>query len=331
MRCKQPEADRLAVSAGGECAIVRLGDALLGMDLDGEHPGQVRWIRTPSSLLPRGALLSFSHAWCLLSAGQGACGLSAHTGRELWRLAIRGGAWLVGAGGRAWLSTELGSLLQLHPETGAVGAAVHGQLPHHGPASLHGRRLSAVSGAEDRSELAVLDAASGAVLLRRPLALGQASPALPHDRRWYVAGQRGGEARLLALTPSGRAAWERPLPFPGPWRLVPCAGGILATNRSGAAACVETSGKVRWTSGSAAPDESEQPVSPVVRRGVAFAFGPEVRVLAARTGELLAELPLAAPARAAAVDRTLGVQVLDGAERLTAWRLGTHLSAVRDG
>ncbi|MBM4381652.1 MAG: PQQ-binding-like beta-propeller repeat protein [Deltaproteobacteria bacterium] len=323
--------DGLAVAPGGAYAVLREGEALVGLRLDGRLPGRALWRRSPSTLVPREPLVSGSATLFLLSAGQGALGLASHTGREQWRLQLRGGTWPLGAQGRCWLTTELGSVLQVHPDSGAVGAAVHCPLPFHGPANLHGRQLSAVASDADRSELMVLDAASGEPLLRRALALGRAGPAVPLARRWFLAGERAGEARILALTASGRTVWERPLPFAGPWRLLPCAGGLLATNRAGAAVCVETTGKLRWTAGSGAPDETEQPLAPAVRRGVAFAFGPEVRALDARSGGLLAALPLKAPAVAAAVGRSLDVYVLDESGRLTAWRLATHLSAVRRG
>ena len=322
-------AEGLSVSPGGDFAAARMGDGLLGLQVGGTPPSRTTWRRQPSTFLPRGWLHAAGSSWCLLAAGRGPCGISALTGRELWRIPSRGGAWFTGAHGRCWMTTESGSLLQLHPATGAIGAAVHGPIPHVGPASAHGRRLSAVATNASRSELTVVDAHSGEVLLRRPVSLGHVGPALPHDRRWFLAGLRGDAWHLLALTPAGRSAWERPLPGAGPWRLAACAAGILATNRAGAAVCVERTGKIRWTAGSSAPDESEAPIPPVVRRGVAFALGPQVRALDARSGEPLAELPLAAPAREAWVDPDLHVRVLDQAGNVTAWSLGTHLSAVR--
>jgi hypothetical protein len=176
--------------------------------------------------------------------------------------------------------------------------------------------------------LTVADTATGAVRLRSSLALSSPGPALLSGRRWYVAGERAGEARLVALTHRGEVTWDRPLPGPGPWSLAPAGSSVVASNPAGAAVCVKADGKFAWSSGSGAPDVAQAALPPLVTRGVALAFGPEIRALDVRTGELLAQCTLESPVHAVATDRKLGLYVLDEAGRLTAWRLRGHLAVL---
>jgi hypothetical protein len=320
-----PAENGVALDTQGRHAVVAKGGArLLGL----EHlPSRgASWLRGPALLAPEGSLCTFGDTWCLASSGRGISGLCASTGRELWRLPLRGRGWLTSGPRGAWLSSDTGALLLLAPETGAVLAAHDAGLPYDGPPTLHRAHLSAVASGQTRAVLTVADAATGGLRLRTSLALGRTGPALSVGRRWFLAGERSGEARLVALTQRGEVAWDRALPGPGPWSLAAAGSCVLAANTAGAAVCVKADGRIAWTSGSGAPDVAREALPPLVTRGVAFVFGPEIRALEVRTGELLARCGIEAPVHAGVTDGRLGLYVLDESGRLTAWKLRGHLA-----
>jgi hypothetical protein len=326
-RCWWLAATGVGIDTAGRRAVVSTGGGrLVGMQqLPAREAG---WLRVPAPLVPGGELCTFGGSWCVVAEGRGVSGLCGATGRELWRLPLRGRGWLAPGPRGAWLSSDTGALLLLAPDTGAVLAAHDAGLPYAGAPTLHRAHLSAVASGLTRTVLTVVDAATGALRLRTSLALGKASPALAVGRRWYVSGERAGEARLVSLSQKGEVAWDRALPGAGPWSLAAAGSCVLAANPAGAALRVKADGQVAWTSGSGVPDVAPSALPPLVTRGVIFAFGPEIRALDVRTGEPLARCALEAPVQAAVTDGQLGLFVLDESGRLSAWRLRGHLAAL---
>jgi len=103
--------------------------------------------------------------------------------------------------------------------------------------------------------------------------------------------------------------------------------GLIVKTSRGACVALGRAGQSLWARPPRALHPPPANVPAVVARGVALVAGEHLEALDASTGELLGEVPLAAPVRLAS-DPGLHLYGMDAAGVVTCERLETHLSVL---
>lgn len=301
--------------------------------ISGFHPDEksARWIRDHDGLPIGPELFREDGLWITRSRGRSVLGFNAVTGRELWRISPSRTqkVHLAIASSRALLTTDAGHLFGLALEDGAVLYRMKASQPFEAAVVPFGKRLLTRVSAGDRIAVTCAELQTGAIHWTKELTLSRPSQPLPGRDRVYLAGERSGDATLLCLTKKGDLAWERRLHLgPGPYTLTAVKRAVVVTSRAGAAAFVDSDGRMVWRVGAPTGEELACAVPSVVGRGIVVVPGPMVRAVDARTGQLLAEVKANPSLCDLQIDRALGLYLLDEDGTLTAYKLSTHLAVM---
>ncbi|MGA9521620.1 MAG: PQQ-binding-like beta-propeller repeat protein, partial [Myxococcaceae bacterium] len=316
----------VAANADGE-VVVATADRVLGF-----HGGEAsaRWLRDHDGLQLGPALTRRDGVLVVACQGRGAVGLSAITGRELWRLIPprTRRCWISVQAHRALIADDTGHLYGLDLESGQIRFRMRAALPYTGPTVPWGRRMLATIGRGDHSSLLAADAHAGALLWSHELANGAISRPLVLSRRVFVAHGDGREGRLMCLGSNGRPLWERHIHLgEPPWSLAEAAGNVIVWARNGAAGAFSVDGTPEWRLG-AAGAELPATLTPCSSRGVLIVPGEVTRAVDPRGGRVLAELRTGLGLSDLVADSRLNVYALDEDGTFTAWKLSTSFAVV---
>ncbi len=325
LRFRRVTTGSLAVSPSGE---VLATDGARNLLFAGDGPS-ARWFGPSDGLGIGPELLSADGLRLTLGEGRAVLCFSAHTGRELWRIApLRTQkVHLAVQGHRALLATDTGQLYGVELEDGQVRYRVTAPMPCLRAPVAWGRRAVLVIGRREHTGLIALDADSGAVSWTAQLELSRPSCPLARGRRLFVAGERGGQGVLVALTSEGKLLWERPLPQErAPYFLSAVDRLVLASGGNGAASLFDPSGNLEWRVGASSEEQFE--IAPSIGRGVIVLPGNPVRAIDVHGGRLLGEVKARPGLCDLLVDRKLNLYLLDDGGTLQAFHLRSHFAVV---
>lgn len=300
------------------------------MGFVGDEPS-ARWLRDHDGIPVGPELFREQGRWITTSKGRSILAFDELTGREVFRVApSRTQKMFISvAGGRVIAGTDGGQLYGLSLEDGSVLYRVKTQLPFDAPVVVAGRKFLARVGSTDRVSVMSAEVETGAVHWTKDLPLSRATQPLPTRDRIYVAGEQASDALLIALDKKGAVAWDKRVHLgAAPYSLASVKRAVLISARTGAAAFVDSDGRVAWLLGAPSRDEIACDVAPVVSRGVAVIAGPVVRAVDVATGEVLAEVKSDPGLCDLKVDRSLGLYLLYEDGTLAAYKLASHFSVV---
>lgn len=310
------------------CVVTASADRVLGFV--GDKPS-ASWLRDHDGTQVGPELFREHGRWITTAKGRSILAFDELTGREVWRVAPSRTQkmFLTVADGRVIVGTDGGHLYGLSLTDGAVLYRLRAAQPFDAPVLIAGKKLLARVGTTDRVSVISAELETGAVHWTKDLPLSRATQPLPARDRIYVAGEQGGDALVVALNKKGAVAWDKRVHLgAAPYSLAAVKRAVIVTARTGAAAFVDSDGRVVWRVGAPSRDEIACDVPAVVSRGVAIIAGPVVRAVDVKTGEVLAEVKSDPGLCDLKVDRSLGLFLLYEDGTLAAYRLSTHLSVL---
>jgi outer membrane protein assembly factor BamB len=289
-----------------------------------------RWMRDHDGLQIGPELISRDGVLVVSCQGRGAVGLSAATGREVWRLLPprTQRTWVSVSGHRVLVADDGGHLHGLDLQTGRVRFRTRAPLPFTGPALPWGTRLLGTLGRGSHGALCAFDAHSGGILWTHEFPFGNVSEPVVASRRIYVSAGDAREETLLCLDFRGRTAWDRRLHLgEAPGSLSTDGTSVRVWARNGALASFSLEGAPQWRVG-ASGHELPCNLQAFESRGVLLVPGEVTRAVDPRGGRVLAELRTGLGLCDLVADSKLALYALDEDGTLTAWTLGTTLAIV---
>ncbi|MGO9066558.1 MAG: PQQ-binding-like beta-propeller repeat protein [Myxococcaceae bacterium] len=314
----------MAVGPGREAVLATEARWLL---LDLEQP-DARWFREADGAALDGRLLVAEAQLLLTTQPSGLRAVDRLTGRELWRfLPQRPQRLVLGLhAGRVLVVSESGVVHGLDVAQGSVRFRIPGPLPSLGPPVAWGGFAVVLLGRGDAMAVLVFDPHDGAVRWLREFPMAAAAPPLARGTRLRLLAQRDGVPVLLCLGPKGATQWERSLPLGrGPWTLNADGDASLAAAADGSVLRVDAQGRLDWRLGG---QQLQTTASASLQRRVLLVPGETIRAVDARSGRVVAEIPVPGGLHALSVNEALDVAALDAAGDLTLWKLGASLGVV---
>jgi len=312
----------------GGCLLICDGARLRAL---GAADGRELWARELDGLpeAPR-TLRRLSGGLLLLLGGQTVAALEAASGRTIWtfRPPAARELWAASVGQVAVVGSDAGFLYGILAASGHTAWRL--RVPGHlvaSPGASGGDGL-ALCATEFGGSLIVFDPVSGKRRHEVPLDVAPTAGPLPFAGLWAVAGAVAGDPVVVAVNRSGQLAFEA-APSLGvePVALTALKCGLIVKTSRGACVALGRAGQSLWARPPRALHPPPANVPAVVARGVALVAGEHLEALDASTGELLGEVPLAAPVRLAS-DPGLHLYGMDAAGVVTCERLETHLSVL---
>lgn len=334
-RLVQLDADGREVSSiDGEHGVAALEDGR-ALVADGSYvqlrrmgEDSARWFQSHDGLPLGPELWALEGKLLTLSEGRTLLAYDTVTGRELWRMAIPKTVRVRTAvqGELVVLTTDSGVLLGLDAADGQRRFQLRSRMGFPGPAQFHDDAMLVTLHEGSESAVVVAASANGNVAWMKE-GLGLSHPTVPatDGRVVFIAGQRDGEARVIALS-GGEAVFDRVVPLgPAPYALRPYRDGVIAMSADGIAVRLNGEGSLVWRAGSAG-EPQPRPLSPLFHGGMLILPGRTVRVLEAEGGRILGELDTGAPLVDVALSDALELYLLDEEGHLSAHQLLTHLT-----
>lgn len=327
VRYRRASVRGVALNPNGH-VITATADRVLGFVGDNTS---ATWMRDHDGIPVGPQLFAEQGLWITTSKGRSLLAFDALTGREVWRVAPSRTQkmFLCVADGRVIAATDGGHLYGLSLSDGSVLYRLRAAQPFDAPVHVVGRKILARVGSTDRATIISAELQTGAVHWTRDLPLSRATQPLAARERIYVAGEQGGDALVVALSKKGVVAWDKRVHLgAAPYSLASVKRAVIVSARNGAAALVDSDGRVVWRIGAPSRDEIACDVPAVISRGVAIIAGPVVRAVDVTTGEVLAEVKSDPGLCDLKVDRSLGLFLLYEDGTLAAYELTTHLAVI---
>ncbi len=315
------------------------GSAVLANDewIYGAQSGHITWLRNHDASRVGARLLRIDDVDVVTLARRVFVGLSATTGRELWRFEPPRSqvTHLCAAGSRLLIGTDEGTLYGLDAADGTVRFRVKAGLPVVQAPLLVRKRALIVLGRGEHTAIYACEALAsgkttpaGAVAWQRELILS--TPGAPVEAKGtiWLGGARDGRTVIVSLNTRGQVRWEKNLNLDArTLRLLPFEGGVIACDARGSVTRLLPDGSPDWVLGSSG-DELITPLSPLLRRKTLVVPGPLTRLVDPRSGRVLAELPTGARVMDLAADSRLNLYVLREPGTLETFAAASTFSVV---